>query len=431
MIATASLPASPLTRKQDGAVKRVKKFFARAHSIKAQVQSRAQTAADQIQLGIQTSAKVINSVPILLQDKCLSKENPLDLTVVETDDCNLDSNQSTLSSHYLTVRLDRKRRRLQEENNTENCSILAKEINDKDREMLFAVSRSRADAIYNLLLEWSSDTNDLDIKQAAAAIQNAQREEVNFDGNLRSDSNVETNNRGLLVVETKNTAAEVNENQTEQPNGSWEEIVTVRELCRRLSLEEEAIKVDKLPLPEGSEDSQILDDFMIRQMIDVLPPRAQSYKWQTIYNSDNHGFSLATLYRNLRDWIDDLSPVLLLIRDTEGHVFGAIASSAPQPKDCYFGTGDSSLLFRFVGEYPNTRELIPYTWTGENQFFINATREFLSFGAGGGHYGLYLDADLNVGRSQRCATFNNEPLAGGVKEDFQIQFVEVFGFSII
>ncbi|KAI6185382.1 TLDc domain-containing protein [Aphelenchoides besseyi] len=430
MIATASLPSSPLTRKQDGAVKRVKKFFARAHSIKAQVQSKAQTAADQIQLGIQTSAKVINSVPALLHDKCPSKENSHDLTVVETDDCNLDSNQSTLSSHYLTIRLDRKRRRLQEENNTENRTVLTKEVNDEDREMLFAVSRSRADAIYNLLLEWSSNTDDVGIKQAATAIQNAQKEEVNSDVTLRSDSNVETNNRGLLVVETKNTTTEVNENQSEQPNGSWE-LVTVRELCRRLSLEEEVIKIDKLPLPEGSEDSQILDDFMIRQMIDVLPPRAQSYKWQTIYNSDNHGYSLATLYRNLRDWIDDLSPILFLIRDTEGHVFGAIASSAPQPKDCYFGTGDSSLLFRFVGEYPNTRELISYTWTGENQFFINATKEFLSFGAGGGHYGLYLDADLNVGRSQRCATFNNEPLAGGVKEDFQIQFVEAFGFSII
>jgi hypothetical protein len=83
-----------------------------------------------------------------------------------------------------------------------------------------------------------------------------------------------------------------------------------------------------------------------------------------------------------------------------------------------------------LGEYPHTRELRTYTWTGDNQFFINATKEFLSMGAGGGHYGLYLDADLNQGRSQKCATFNNEPLAGGIKEDFRIQYVEVFGFTM-
>lgn len=79
-----------------------------------------------------------------------------------------------------------------------------------------------------------------------------------------------------------------------------------------------------------------------------------------------------------------------------------------------------------------------YTWTGNNQFFINATREFLSMGGGGGNFGLWLDADLNHGRSQKCATFDNEPLAGGSDlldnadpgGDFIIQFIEAFGFRM-
>ena len=50
-------------------------------------------------------------------------------------------------------------------------------------------------------------------------------------------------------------------------------------------------------------------------------------------------------------------------------------------------------------------------------------------GAGGGHYGLWLDADLNHGRSQRCATFDNEPLAGD-NEDFIVQFCEAYGFRV-
>ena len=38
-------------------------------------------------------------------------------------------------------------------------------------------------------------------------------------------------------------------------------------------------------------------------------------------------------------------------------------------------------------------------------------------------------ADLNHGRSQKCDTFDNEPLAGE-KEDFIIQFVEAYGFRM-
>jgi hypothetical protein len=52
----------------------------------------------------------------------------------------------------------------------------------------------------------------------------------------------------------------------------------------------------------------------------------------------------------MSEWKEELMPVLLLIRDVDGHVFGAIASTALLPKDCYYGTGDSSLLFRFTGK---------------------------------------------------------------------------------
>lgn len=53
----------------------------------------------------------------------------------------------------------------------------------------------------------------------------------------------------------------------------------------------------------------------------------------------------------------------------------------------------------------------------------------LSIGASSGHYGLWLDADLNNGRTQACETFQNEPLAGE-SEDFSIQFVEAYGFRM-
>ncbi|CAI5450335.1 unnamed protein product [Caenorhabditis angaria] len=196
-------------------------------------------------------------------------------------------------------------------------------------------------------------------------------------------------------------------------NREWE-LVTVSEMCRRLSLDQEL----EMPIPDGAETSQILDELMIRQVMDILPPRAEGYPWVQIYNSEKHGFSLSTMYRKMAEFDEDLSPVLLIIRDTKEHVFGAVVSSAIKPSDHFTGTGDSCLLWRFTGEAPHTRELRHYTWT-----------DSLSIGAGAGRYGLWLDADLNHGRSQKCETFDNEPLCGE-NEDFIIQFIEAYGFRM-
>ncbi|KAI6170717.1 hypothetical protein M3Y97_01121600 [Aphelenchoides bicaudatus] len=507
---------------------------ARANSIKGTVQSGAQTvasgtqkvahgvvthtksAADQIQTGIQTGAKMVASVPGsivnvgtgLLQEGqssmselfSLSTEEPVSpksmkreksLAKLESlrektkqareqqanvslkDDlmkhsdsmedniakdvnsaANLNGPIGTPPSppYYLTVRLDRKRRkkhRIQgEEDARELCATLSSDYgskgvagfgNTRKREFWFAVPRARVDAIYHFLLQWSPDKYGQDIKEAVAAATNNSYNENGAPTDPAEDFKTQKtyiNERGFIVLDSEVEDYLASEKPKGMPfalphssiNREWE-IVTMKELCRRLSLDD-SLEAGEMPLPQGSTDSQILDEFMINQIVDILPPRAEGYPWIQIYNSEKHGFSLTTMYRKMAEWKDEMSPMLLLIRDVEGHVFGAISSSALLPKESYYGTGDSSLLFRFTGEYPHTRELRSYTWTGENQFFINAAKEFLSMGAGGGHYGLYLDADLNVGRSQRCATFNNEPLAGGIKEDFQIQFVEAFGFHL-
>ena len=44
--------------------------------------------------------------------------------------------------------------------------------------------------------------------------------------------------------------------------------------------------------------------------------------WQLVYSSDAHGCSLRTLYRRAAH----AGPVLLIVVDTHGHVFGGYAS---------------------------------------------------------------------------------------------------------
>lgn len=70
--------------------------------------------------------------------------------------------------------------------------------------------------------------------------------------------------------------------------------------------------------------------------MDILPPRAEGYPWVGIYCAEKHGFSLATLYRKMAEWTEEISPTLLVMRDTTGHVFGAIASTAFHPSEHYF-----------------------------------------------------------------------------------------------
>lgn len=43
-----------------------------------------------------------------------------------------------------------------------------------------------------------------------------------------------------------------------------------------------------------------------------------------------------------------------------------------------------------------------------------------------GKFGLWLDGDLNQGRSQRCSTYANEPLAP--EEDFVMKTLECWAF---
>ena len=57
----------------------------------------------------------------------------------------------------------------------------------------------------------------------------------------------------------------------------------------------------------------------------------------------------------MQEWDEELSPILLIIRDCNDRIFGLIASTALRPCEHYVGTGDSCLLFKFVVD-PETNE---------------------------------------------------------------------------
>ncbi|EXJ89980.1 hypothetical protein A1O3_03047 [Capronia epimyces CBS 606.96] len=66
-----------------------------------------------------------------------------------------------------------------------------------------------------------------------------------------------------------------------------------------------------------------------------------------------------------------------------------------------------------------------FPYSGVNDFLIYCESSYLSIGGGDGHYGLWLDDQLNNGISETCPTFGNEPLSDEGRK-FEVLGVEVW-----
>uniref|UniRef100_A0A8C3S1B8 TLDc domain-containing protein n=1 Tax=Chelydra serpentina TaxID=8475 RepID=A0A8C3S1B8_CHESE len=138
-----------------------------------------------------------------------------------------------------------------------------------------------------------------------------------------------------------------------------------------------------------------------------LPPRVTGYPWNPLYCTARDGFSLKSMYRSMNKLS---SPVLLVIRDTDGQV------STGNPSDGSMGHGKGC----------NERHGV-FKWTGSNTFFMKGDADLLVIGGGSGKFGLWLDGDLYHGGSHQCETFDNEILSP--QEQFFIRDLEVWALT--
>ncbi|XP_052849213.1 uncharacterized protein LOC128260288 isoform X11 [Drosophila gunungcola] len=197
---------------------------------------------------------------------------------------------------------------------------------------------------------------------------------------------------------------------------SWEVLSMSTDEYRKTSLFATGSFDLDFPIPDLIGKTEILTEEHREKLCSHLPARAEGYSWSLIFSTSQHGFALNSLYRKMARLE---SPVLIVIEDTEHNVFGALTSCALHVSDHFYGTGES-LLYKFNPSFK------VFHWTGENMYFIKGNMESLSIGAGDGRFGLWLDGDLNQGRSQQCSTYGNEPLAP--QEDFVIKTLECWAF---
>ncbi|XP_015171206.1 PREDICTED: oxidation resistance protein 1 isoform X6 [Polistes dominula] len=212
------------------------------------------------------------------------------------------------------------------------------------------------------------------------------------------------------ILKTSSTSAD--SEQTQDP-----EVLSMSEELRRALYANSAVSLDNdIIIPDLVGTTEILSDEHREHLCRHLPARAEGYLWTLVFSTSQNGFSLNSMYRKMGK-IE--SPILLVIEDTEGNVFGALTSCALHVSDHFYGTGES-LLFRFTPRFQ------AFNWTGDNLYFIKGNNESLAIGAGDGKFGLWLDGDLYQGRTQSCSTYGNEPLAP--HEDFVVKTLECWAF---
>ncbi|XP_030027711.2 oxidation resistance protein 1 isoform X3 [Manduca sexta] len=236
---------------------------------------------------------------------------------------------------------------------------------------------------------------------------------------------------------------------------SWEVLSMSDELRRALYSSGASVDMEFSP-PDLIGTSEIFTMEHREKLCSVLPARAQGYMWSLAFSTSQHGFSLASMYRKMQR-VD--SPVLLVIQDTDNNVFGALTSCALHPSEHFYGTGES-FLFAFQRAPDDAPRPAPaaqlhsadsnkivkddkkeekedqaapvktkfkyWGWTGDNMYFIRGSNDNISIGAGDGKFGIWLDGDLYLGRTQRCKTYGNEMLT--TREDFIVKIMECWTF---
>ncbi|KAH8661659.1 TLD-domain-containing protein [Tricladium varicosporioides] len=240
-----------------------------------------------------------------------------------------------------------------------------------------------------------------------------------------------------------------------------------------------------------SESARLLSRGLAEEIRLLVPPRLQlCEEWRLVYNLEEDGVSLGTLYTKCDALRGLRNGFVLVVKDSDGGLFGAYLTEAPHPSPHYFGTGEcflwratllSPLSPTFTQTLPPTSDttytqhtttisssnppplpgsphnhtLAPHSsiptgaatpispptptntqsirfkafpYSGINDYLIFCETGFLSIGGGDGHYGLWLDDNFERGVSSTCPTFGNEPLSEG-GEKFDIVGVEVWSIG--
>jgi len=178
--------------------------------------------------------------------------------------------------------------------------------------------------------------------------------------------------------------------------------------------------------------SSIVDWYDMDQLWEWIPDRIAVKEPVLLFTTQEDGCSLRTFYTK----VESHEPTILLIKTTKREVFGAFCADswANRESGHYFGTGETFLfslkpdVAKYAWSDAEARSSIPGARkaAASSQLFMSGTATHIIIGSGNGS-GIWLDEDLTRGKSERCDTFKNRPLASS--KDFCCTILEVIGFN--
>lgn len=176
--------------------------------------------------------------------------------------------------------------------------------------------------------------------------------------------------------------------------------------------------------------SAIIDWYLLDLLWEWIPDRIAVKEPVIVFSTNEDGCSLRTLFAKT----DAYEPTILLIKTQEGDAFGAYCSESwstrlQRDSGHYFGTGETFLfsLKPKAIRYPWSESVTDkrQSLSHSSQLFMTGTSSHIIIGSGNGS-GIWLDEDLSRGKTERCDTFKNDPLAR--TKDFICSVVEVIAF---
>ncbi|GFP82701.1 tld domain-containing protein 1 [Phtheirospermum japonicum] len=138
---------------------------------------------------------------------------------------------------------------------------------------------------------------------------------------------------------------------------------------------------------------------------------AELGEWKLLYHSSAHGMSFNTFLGHMQD-----GPSVLIIKDTEGCIYGGYASQPWEKHADYYGDMRSFLfqlhpkasIFRPTGANHNIQ------WCGVN-FSSESIPNGIGFGGRVNHFGLFITANFDQGHTFTCTTFGSPCLSNTSK----------------
>ena len=182
-----------------------------------------------------------------------------------------------------------------------------------------------------------------------------------------------------------------------------------------------------IPTAEGADWSKFLTvlDLPSILTINYSIPHELRHMWRFLFSTNVHGSSFSTMSTH----IAHQGPTLIIIRDTDGHVFGGYAANSWEPCGNYYGINQC-----FLFSLNPSMNVFPVSGYNSNYQYYNHGQETIPNGLGFGgqfdYFGLWIDAEFGQGHSRaqpKCITYNSPRLSS--QENFQIDYIEVWGIG--